>query len=269
MRVPYTFVQQQLAKGTYRPSFVSSIINESMQNARDGILDHDTENTIMSVAGIMYGAGADTTATVLSAFILAMVMYPEVQQKAQQEIDTIIGNRLPDFKDKESLPYVSAVTMEAMRWFPITPINTAHAVSSEIHYKGYRIPKGSHLLVSTWWLLHDPNTYHDPTSFSPERFLERNEPDPATMVFGYGRRICPGRYVADKSLFITISRILATFTIGKGAGQARLQITPGLIAHPMEFPFEITPRSPTHAGLVQAIEKDNPWEKADAGLLAI
>lgn len=120
--------------------------------------------------------------------------------------------------------------MEAIRWFPITPINTAYTVSSEIHYKGYYIPQGSHLLVSTWWLLYNPKIYYDLTSFSPERFLEQNKPDPATIVFGYSRRICPGRYIADKSLFITISRILATFTIGKGAGQARLQITPGLIS---------------------------------------
>ncbi|TWU70909.1 hypothetical protein ED733_002379 [Metarhizium rileyi] len=269
MRVPFDFVQQQMARGTHRPSFVSSMLQDHTEANENGTLDDATKHTIMSVAGIMYGAGADTTAAVLSAFVLAMILFPEVQDRAQEEIDSTIGGRLPDFEDRENLPYVSAVTMESLRWFPITPINTTHVANTEIQYKGYRIPKGAYLLASNWWLLHNPETYDNPASFDPDRFLVRNEPDPASVVFGYGRRICPGRYVADKSLFITIARLLSAFTISKAASDPSLKFTSGLIAHPEEFEFHIRPRSERHAELVQAIEKDIPWEHGDSRLIDV
>ena len=52
-----------------------------------------------------------------------MTLYPDVQRKAQAEIDQIIGNsRLPIFSDEEALPYVQAVLKEALRWHPVTPL---------------------------------------------------------------------------------------------------------------------------------------------------
>jgi Cytochrome P450 len=56
-----------------------------------------------------------------------MVLYPEVQRKAQAEIDALVGNdRLPDFSDRPLLPYVSAVLEEALRWHPVVPLGTRH-----------------------------------------------------------------------------------------------------------------------------------------------
>ena len=55
-------------------------------------------------------------------FFLAMALYPEVQKKAQAEINAVIGNnRLPDFGDRDALPYINAIVKEAMRWQPVTP----------------------------------------------------------------------------------------------------------------------------------------------------
>jgi cytochrome P450 len=62
-----------------------------------------------------------TVATVIS-FVLAMIRYPDVQRKAQEEIDRVVGqDRLPDFGDQESLPYINAVLLETLRWLPATP----------------------------------------------------------------------------------------------------------------------------------------------------
>jgi len=58
-------------------------------------------------------------------FFLAMALYPEVQKRAQMEIDSVIGNnRLPDFSDRDALPYTNAIVKEAMRWQPVTPLGT-------------------------------------------------------------------------------------------------------------------------------------------------
>jgi len=62
-----------------------------------------------------------------------MALYPEVQKKAQLEINTVIGNdRLPDFRDRGALPYTNAIVKEAMRWQPVTPLGTQLDLSKRL-----------------------------------------------------------------------------------------------------------------------------------------
>ena len=73
-----------------------------------------------------------------------MSLYPEVQKKAQKELDEIVGpNRLPDFEDCEKFVYVRAVLMEAMRWMPVVPLGLPHRTIRDDEYNGYIIPKGT------------------------------------------------------------------------------------------------------------------------------
>lgn len=54
-----------------------------------------------------------------------MVLCPEIQEKAQREIDQVVGRgRLPTFSDRASLPYISRVVKETLRWMPVTPLGT-------------------------------------------------------------------------------------------------------------------------------------------------
>ena len=72
-----------------------------------------------------------------------MAMYPETQRKAQDEIDRVVGtNRLPNYDDRASLPYVEALYREVMRWGPPSPLNIAHTTTEDDIYKGYFMPKG-------------------------------------------------------------------------------------------------------------------------------
>ena len=84
-----------------------------------------------------------------------------------------------------------------------------HASTEEDTYRGYRIPKGSFLLPNVWHFTHDPAVYDEPINFSPERHIDtpthKAEYDPHNFNFGYGRRICLGRHVADNALFLTIA----------------------------------------------------------------
>lgn len=256
--VPYAFVQQQMQRGSHRPSYVSQQIEEG---TRDGTprMDHDVEETIKWTASVMYGGGSDTTAAVISAFFQAMVMFPDVQAKAQREIDTVVGSsRLPELQDEDHLPYVSAVVKEALRWFPITPMGVSHVNEEEMEYTGFTIPRGSIIMPATWWFQNDPQVYANPSAFEPERFIApRNEPDPAQTVFGHGRRVCPGRFLAGMSLFLTLSRVLAVLDVRKAVDKsgrpmdAKLQFQPGMISRPAEFPCDIAVRSPSHAKLVE------------------
>ena len=80
-----------------------------------------------------------------------MALYPEVQRKAHHELDAVMGTeRLPDFLDRPSLPYINALVMECTRWIPVTPLGNCHANMEDDVYEGRFIPKGSILFANQW-----------------------------------------------------------------------------------------------------------------------
>lgn len=98
-------------------------------------------------AASLYTGGADTTVSSLMTFFLAMTLFPEVQIKAREEIDRVVGNaRLPVSSDKENLPYIEAVVKETHRWHPVVPMAIPHTTNKEDKIMGYRIPKGALLM---------------------------------------------------------------------------------------------------------------------------
>jgi hypothetical protein len=115
-------------------------------------------------------------------------------------------------------------------------------------------------------------TYPDPDEFRPERHLSTPdhaaEPDPRNYIFGFGRRICPGRGVADNSLFITIAQALAVFNIEKPLDadgkviEPTIQYEAGAISHPLPYKISIKPRSEHHEKLIKSVEEMYPFEES-------
>ncbi|KAH7142853.1 cytochrome P450 [Dactylonectria estremocensis] len=268
--VPYEFVKEQLSQGTHNTSFLSNLLD-----AGDDSAEEKLRNKWSATA--LYTAGADTTVSSIACFFLAMTLNPEVQRKAQAEIDQVVGTgRLPNLSDRDNLPYVDALVKEALRWHPVAPMGLPHTSSQDDMIEGYAIPKGAMLLPNIWYFTHDPNVYQDPMTFRPERFLETEglnpETDPHKLVFGFGRRICPGRVLADQALFLNVSQSLAVFNIERRAAKrgddvSQLRFTPGVISHPEPFDASIKPRSPHHEGLIRSIEETFPWKTGDGELL--
>lgn len=76
-----------------------------------------------------------------------MSIYPEVQKKAQEELDRVVGpDRLPEFDDYEHLVYIQATMLESIRWIPVTPLGVPHSNICDDEYRGYHIPKGTTIL---------------------------------------------------------------------------------------------------------------------------
>lgn len=79
-----------------------------------------------------------------------MAAHPEIQRRAQAELDRIIGiDRLPNFGDYDLLDYIKAITLESMRWMPVLPIGVAHSVIADDEYKGYHIPSGTTIIAAS------------------------------------------------------------------------------------------------------------------------
>ncbi|KAJ3983979.1 cytochrome P450 [Lentinula detonsa] len=253
--LPYDYVKKQIVSGTAEPSYVSKLVEGQSLTA-------EQEFEIKWSSASLYSGGADTTVSAIYSFFKAMALYPEVQAKAQAELDAVVGNdRLPSFEDRDHLPYMQAVTLETLRWFSVVPTSVPHRVTEDNVFKGYFIPKGALVLSNLWQMNHDPEVYHDPMSFKPERFLgPKPELDPREACFGFGRRICPGRVLADASVFISCAMALAVFNISKYSENG-VVIEPdrnqssGTISHPSSFKCTISPRSDKAVALIQADER--------------
>ncbi|TBU40261.1 cytochrome P450 [Dichomitus squalens] len=225
-------------------------------------VDHETREAafeeyeiIKNVGLTAFEGGADTTFSTLQSFFVAMSLFPEVQRKAQAEIDFVVGpNRLPDYSDRDALPYVNALVKEALRWQPVLPFSLPHSTTEDMEYSGYFIPKGTILMPSSWACLHDPEVYPEPGRFIPDRFmrdgqLDPDVRDPARFAFGYGRRICPGRHFAEAALFLNIAMVLYAFDIASPIDDCgkpthiEPRMTDTMLTYPLDCRCTITLRS--------------------------
>lgn len=113
--------------------------------------DHFSDDAAGYITGSLLEAGSDTTSGILTGFIQAMVVHPEVLKQAQEEVDRVIGpDRMPNMDDAPSLPYIRACLKESLRWMPTVILGVPHASIKEDTYMGYRIPAGSTVVNNVW-----------------------------------------------------------------------------------------------------------------------
>ncbi|KAH9077587.1 cytochrome P450 [Lactarius deliciosus] len=228
-----------------------------------------------------------------SAHIVAVVTYPDITTRIQEELDNVVGrDRLPTFDDEGSLPYLVAfieevtrrvclprvslalmptITITPKRWRPVLPLAILHTTSKSDVYAGYDIPAGTTVYDNIDALVKDPSLFEDPETFNPSRFLKPHSPvggnwkgkveGEFTMPFGFGRRVCPGIHVALQSTFISVARgcqILWAFDVRPPADGSRVDpkktANLGLTRIPAPFHISVSVR---HENALRLIENES------------
>ncbi|KAI0061583.1 cytochrome P450 [Artomyces pyxidatus] len=255
-------VHDDLDKGIERSSLSASLIKDERRNGL-------TERERAWLAGTMYAAGSETTASALQWWALAIVAYPETQKRAQEELDAVVGRgRLPTFSDLPHLPYVCAMVKETLRWRPNLPLGLPHRLTQDDWYEGMFIPKGTICFGNVLQCNNDPEVYGaDCRHFNPARHLDAEgalAPGPAEtkkeghVMYGFGRRICVGRHVANDSIFIDIAIVLwaANLEPAKDASGNTIPldldsfVDVGLVSRPLPFRWTVKPRFPEAAAIL-------------------
>lgn len=201
------------------------------------------------LAGSMFGAGSDTTASAISVSILAAACYPEAQKRVQEELDQVIGNqRAPTFDDQDSLPQTMAFVLETMRWRPVTAGGFPHKATKDLVWRDYVIPKGTTVMGNVWAVCRDPEYFPDPEAFNPQRWLTEDgklKEDMKSYPFGFGRRVCPGQHMATASIFLNTALTQWAFNIkaDPAAPIDPLAFTESANAHPQPFKVIFEPRA--------------------------
>ncbi|KAF8607172.1 cytochrome P450 [Ceratobasidium sp. AG-I] len=223
--MPINYVHDQMKHGSAEPSLVSRWLEQPGQGK-------DHEDHVKWAAASLYSGGTDTTVAAITTFFLAMIYNPAAQAEAQAEIERVVGvGRLPTYSDRASLPYVDALYKEVLRWQPVTPFGVPHKYSStkDDEYDGMRIPAGATIIANAWGMLQDPEVHKDPTVFNPNRFIGLvAEPNPEDIIFGFGRRRCPGIAVAQSSIWLSVALTLAAYNVAPIMGSDEKPTLPSL-----------------------------------------
>ncbi|KAF8994706.1 cytochrome P450 [Cyathus striatus] len=258
--IPFEDTKAAIKKGTANASFVTKCLDGISGGTSEGM--NAEEEIVKSVAGTMYQTGSETTAVGLATGILALLENPNVLKKAQQEIDSVVlpGN-FPTFGDQESLPYMTAIVKEILRYQAIAPIGVPHTTISDDVYNGYHIPAGTILMSNIWAILHDEKVFPDPEAFIPERFMVNDEVAEARLevAWGYGRRICVGRYMAFSTIWIALASIIAVYDISKPIDDDGNIVHPSheytstsILPFPLPFKAVFKPRNEVAEALIRS-----------------
>ncbi|KAI1334142.1 cytochrome P450 [Xylariaceae sp. FL0016] len=194
----------------------------------DVVLDQEEKiqlprDQLRFIGGVLMEGGSDTSSSLILAIVQALILNPEIQERAHHEIAAVVGeDRSPQWDDMEQLPYINMIVKEGHRWRPILPLCFPHSLGADDWVDGKFLPKGTTIILNTWGMHMDPQVWEEPEKFKPERY--EDHPLLATEYiakgdwtkrdhygYGAGRRICPGMYLAERNMLLSIAKLIWAF----------------------------------------------------------
>ncbi|KAL8216053.1 hypothetical protein R6Q57_022890 [Mikania cordata] len=231
--------------------FVSEIINEHRQRRVvnggptadydgdfvDVLLDLELENKfsesdMIAVLWEMIFRGTDTVAILMEWILARMVLHPEIQARAQSEIEGVVGSDRPvSDADLPYLPYLHAIVKETLRVHPPGPLlSWARLAIHDTQVGPHVIPAGTTAMVNMWAITHDGQIWDDPERFNPDRFIGQEVSimgsDLRLAPFGAGRRVCPGKTMGLATVELWLAQLLQNFKwVGSGSGSEPIDLS--------------------------------------------
>lgn len=260
--------RDDLDSGRDVPSWTRLCI-EDLRDGQGRIGDM-TELEAVHLMGVTYTAFGTTYANLLN-LLLAIVRHPEWWQRVQAEMDSVVGaDRLPTLNDLPRLPMLRAMLCEVTRVWPVTPAGVPHQLIKDDTYSGYHLPADSVVHLVTWSCGRDETRYPDPDIFNPDRWLDPKFPtyrEPLTeyptltntLMFGAGRRQCPGMAVGTRNVYIQAMMLAWACDFGRARhAKTGEEIIPpeydmcsGFNVRPLPFEYTLRARSAERMASVQ------------------
>lgn len=192
-----------------------------------GLSDTEVRDQCMTI----FLAGHETTAAALTWWGWAMASNPECARRATEEVDRVLGARLPTHEDVPSLTYLTQTLKEAMRLYPPAPALMSRRLTAPMRLGEWQVPAGAMLRITTWVMQRDPRWFDNPTRFDPDRFSPEGlarQVRGSYMPFGVGPRVCIGSIFAMTEMTLVAAMLLQRHSLhpaGAGVPTPRVNVT--------------------------------------------
>ncbi|GHG74766.1 cytochrome P450 [Streptomyces griseocarneus] len=170
--------------------------------------DHDIRDQLVS----LLTGGTTTAANGMSMALYWLHHRPDVAERLTAELRTLPEHA--STREIASLPYLSAVCMEALRVPTVTPTSAARRVVTPFTAEGFHFPEGTEITVAIHLAHHDEQAYPDHARFRPERFLGRPPDGMRYLPFGIGSHRCPGAQMTELEMRLTLAEALRLHAFG-------------------------------------------------------
>nr|XP_060623317.1 cytochrome P450 2A5-like [Anolis sagrei ordinatus] len=209
--------------------FIDFYLDEIDKKRHDPTSTFDEDNLVYVIYDL-FTAGTDTVATTLRWALLFMVVHPDVQEKIQEEIDTVLTPSQQIFyEDRKNMPYTNAVIHEIQRFKFVLLVGTFRLCAKDGAVLGFPIKKGTVIAPDIASALYDPEQWETPHQFNPNHFLDKDGKfftRDAFIPFSLGQRLCLGENLAKMELFLFLTNLLQAFTMEHLEGTKELSIRP-------------------------------------------
>ncbi|NXG44563.1 CP2J2 protein, partial [Psilopogon haemacephalus] len=234
-------------KSDENQDFIDYYLDEIDKTKGDADATYNEENLIQTIFDLFL-AGTETTATTLRWALLYMVVYPDIQEKVQKELDAVLGrSHLICYEDRKKVPYTNAVIHEIQRYSNIILIALPRQSVKDTQLLGYPVPKNTIILANIDSVLSDPGKWETPDQFNPGHFLDKEGnfvKRDAFLAFSIGHRVCMGELLARMELFIVFSTLLQAFrfTLPEGVKEVDTKLVFGSTMKPPPYQLCAIPR---------------------------
>lgn len=230
---------QERRGSTERHDFLS-LLMETRDEDGQPVSDEFVRDNILT----LFFAGHETTANTLTWVFYYLDQHPQVTAALQQEVDSVLGGRLPTMDDLQHLPYTLMVIKETMRIEP-TVAAFPRLIMTDVELGGYQLRANSILFIPPYLLHHDPRWWSQPDQFDPNRFSAENEPNIpkfAYLPFGGGPRICIGNHFSLMEAQILLAVIASRYDLRLVSGTKVQPVRQVTTAPKNGLPMHVTRR---------------------------
>jgi cytochrome P450 len=195
-----------------------------------------TDRQARDEAVTLFNAGHDSTSAALAWTCYFLARDPGVQERLRKELEAVLGGRVATFEDLPRLAFADRVVKESLRLCPPTPALINREAITQVEVGGYRLPRGSLVLLLPYVTQRDPRWFPEPERFDPDRFgpgRVEDIPEYAYFPFGAGPHVCVGNTFAMMEITLVMATVVQRF---------QLELTPGQEDLAPELKVSMRPR---------------------------
>jgi cytochrome P450 len=224
-------IRERRAAGAAGEDMLSLLLATPAPGAGAPLTDREARDE----AATLLVAGHDTTAAALTWLWYALARNPGAERGVRAEVDAVLGGRAATYADLPRLRYTEAAVKESLRLYPPSAFLFARQAVEEVELGGYRLRRGSWVVISPYVIHRDPRYFRDPETFDPGRFAPGRVdeiPGYAYLPFGGGPRVCIGSALATMEMVLVAATVLQRFRVEFAPGQGEVEPEVAVVLRP-------------------------------------